>query len=312
MELSLLLMKQILSMALMILMGFTVVRAGILKTEQSSVLSALVIYLIAPCTEISAFQVEYNSDRLQGLVIATVAAAIAHLIFITLSRIFGDLLKLSSVERASMIYSNGANLIIPLVSALLGEDMVFYTCAFIAVQNTCMWTHGVCLMNKREKPSVKKILLNPNMIAIIAGAIMFFARISLPPIVDTTVANVAASLGAVCMFMIGMVMGGVNFKEAFSKLRLYGVCFGRLIAYPMIFIFLISLSGITRRIPEARQVLMITTMAACAPVAVSVTQFANLWGEGDDPKDAGSINVMSVLFCIVTMPFIIWIYQIIC
>ena len=58
--------------------------------------------------------------------------------------------------------------------------------------------------------------------------------------------------------------------------------------------------------------LMITTMAACAPVAVSVTQFANLWGEGDDPKDAGSINVMSVLFCIVTMPFIIWIYQIIC
>ena len=92
MELSLLLMKQILSMALMILMGFTVVRAGILKTEQSSVLSALVIYLIAPCTEISAFQVEYNSDRLQGLVIATVAAAIAHLIFITLSRIFGDLL----------------------------------------------------------------------------------------------------------------------------------------------------------------------------------------------------------------------------
>lgn len=208
MELSLLLMKQILSMALMILMGFTVVRAGILKTEQSSVLSALVIYLIAPCTEISAFQVEYNSDRLQGLVIATVAAAIAHLIFITLSRIFGDLLKLSSVERASMIYSNGANLIIPLVSALLGEEMVFYTCAFIAVQNTCMWTHGVCLMNKREKPSVKKILLNPNMIAIIAGAIMFLARISLPPIVDTTVANVAASLGAVCMFMIGMVMGG--------------------------------------------------------------------------------------------------------
>lgn len=108
MELSLLLMKQILSMALMILMGFTVVRAGILKTGQSSVLSALVIYLIAPCTEISAFQVEYNSDRLQGLVIATVAAAIAHLIFITLSRIFGDLLKLSSVERASMIYSNGS------------------------------------------------------------------------------------------------------------------------------------------------------------------------------------------------------------
>ena len=105
MELSLLLMKQILSMALMILMGFTVVRAGILKTEQSSVLSALVIYLIAPCTEISAFQVEYNSDRLQGLVIATVAAAIAHLIFITLSRIFGDLLKL--FERSEPDHSAG-------------------------------------------------------------------------------------------------------------------------------------------------------------------------------------------------------------
>ena len=53
-------------------------------------------------------------------------------------------------------------------------------------------------------------------------------------------------------------------------------------------------------------------MASVTGSAVSVTQFANLWGEGDDPKDAGSINVMSVLFCIVTMPFIFWIYQIIC
>ena len=107
-------------------------------------------------------------------------------------------------------------------------------------------------------------------------------------------------------------MGGVNFRQTFGKFRLYGVCFGRLILYPLIFIFLVRLSGITFRMEGIRQVLLVTMLAVCAPVAVSVTQFANLWGEGEDARDAGSINVMTVLFCIVTMPLMVWIYQAVC
>lgn len=44
----------------MILMGFIIVKAGIVKEEDSKVLSKIVLYLIIPCVIINAFQVDYT------------------------------------------------------------------------------------------------------------------------------------------------------------------------------------------------------------------------------------------------------------
>ena len=57
MHMSLLLMEQILELFLMILMGFIIVKAGIVTDEDSKVLSKIVLYLIIPCVIINAFQV---------------------------------------------------------------------------------------------------------------------------------------------------------------------------------------------------------------------------------------------------------------
>lgn len=55
MELSLLLMEQILSMAIMILMGFAIVRLGVVRSEDSGVLAAITLNVISPCVIINAF-----------------------------------------------------------------------------------------------------------------------------------------------------------------------------------------------------------------------------------------------------------------
>ena len=47
MELSILLMEQIAKLFIMIFMGYAVVKMGLLKDEDSKVLSTLVLYLIA-------------------------------------------------------------------------------------------------------------------------------------------------------------------------------------------------------------------------------------------------------------------------
>ena len=46
MQISILLMEQIFELFLIILMGFIIVKAGIVKEEESNVLSKLVLYLI--------------------------------------------------------------------------------------------------------------------------------------------------------------------------------------------------------------------------------------------------------------------------
>lgn len=60
MQISILLMEQIFELFLMILMGFIIVKEGIVKEEDSKVLSKIVLYLIIPCVIINAFQVDYT------------------------------------------------------------------------------------------------------------------------------------------------------------------------------------------------------------------------------------------------------------
>lgn len=55
MQISILLMKQILELFLMILMGYIIVKTGLLKDEDSKVISKIVLYLIIPCVIINAF-----------------------------------------------------------------------------------------------------------------------------------------------------------------------------------------------------------------------------------------------------------------
>ena len=69
MHMSLLLMEQILELFLMILMGFIIVKAGIVTDEDSKVLSKIVLYLIIPCVIINAFQVNYTPETVHGLLI---------------------------------------------------------------------------------------------------------------------------------------------------------------------------------------------------------------------------------------------------
>ena len=56
MQVSILLMEQIFELFLMIVMGFIIVKAGIVKEEDSKVLSKIVLYLIIPCVIIKLFR----------------------------------------------------------------------------------------------------------------------------------------------------------------------------------------------------------------------------------------------------------------
>lgn len=67
MHISILLMEQIIQLFLMIFMGFLIVKAKLLNSEDSKILSIIVLYLIIPCVIINAFQVDYTPQTVKGL-----------------------------------------------------------------------------------------------------------------------------------------------------------------------------------------------------------------------------------------------------
>lgn len=307
MDLSLLLIQQILKMFIMIVFGYLIVKSKIMKEEESKALSTITLYIVTPCAIISSFQIELTADKLNGLLLAGLGAIIVHIIYFILAGILKNVLHLTSIEEASIIYSNAGNLIIPLVSSILGEDWVLYTSGYMVVQTILLWTHAKAVVSGEKDFSIKKIIFNVNIIAIVIGLVLFLTGIRLPSVLQQAIDSVSLTIGPLAMFVIGMLIGNMNFKNIFSDKRTYMICFLRLIVLPLAVVIVLALSGLTMLHKDASQIFIITILAASAPTAATITQFAQIYNK--HPGYASVINVMSVIFCIITMPLMIMIYQ---
>ena len=82
MEISILLMEQIAELFLMILMGYIIVKTGLLKGEDSKVISKIVLYLVIPCVIINAFQVDYTSEKVKELLLVFAASVLLQVILL--------------------------------------------------------------------------------------------------------------------------------------------------------------------------------------------------------------------------------------
>lgn len=189
------LLQQIIVFFLMMACGFAVVKRGLIDAKSSKTLSVICIYIIMPCVMINAFQIEYSRSIRNGFLLAVAAAILIHILLLVFVQIIGRPLKLSVVEKESIIYSNSGNLVIPLVTVVLGEEWVIYASAFLSVQMILMWTHGQSLMEAKAGVNWKKILCNINLIAIILGIVLFFAQIRLPVILGNAMGQISATLG---------------------------------------------------------------------------------------------------------------------
>lgn len=308
MELSLLLMQQICQLFIMIFFGYLLVKSKTLKSEDSKVLSRVALFVVSPCAILTSFMIEFTPDKLFGLGIAVLGALIVHLIFIPLTTLLSKIFGFTPIEKATIIYSNSGNLIIPLVGALLGKEWVLYTSGYMMVQTVLMWTHAKSLVCNERNYELKKIFLNVNVIAVSVGIVFFLLQVQLPSLVITTIDRVGSMIGPLAMIVIGMLIGQMNLKDIFIEKRTYLISFMRLIVYPLIIILIFKLTGLTTLSSDANQIFMITVLAASAPAAATITQFAQLYNK--HPGYASVMNVMSVIFSIITMPLLIMLYQI--
>ncbi|MEI3266204.1 MAG: AEC family transporter [Frisingicoccus sp.] len=67
--------KKILSLFLMMVMGAILVRAKVIRVEDSRSISIISLYLITPCAIFSAFQMTYTPQILKSLILAAVSGA---------------------------------------------------------------------------------------------------------------------------------------------------------------------------------------------------------------------------------------------
>lgn len=308
MHISILLIEQIIQLFLMIFMGFLIVKAKLLNSEDSKILSIIVLYLIIPCVIINAFQVDYTPQTVKGLLIALVGSVMTQVILLIVVSILGRVFHLNEVEVASIYYSNSGNLIVPIVTFILGKEWVLYGCVFMSVQLVFIWTHCKKIISRESTYDWRKIVLNINMISIAIGIVLFLTRIHLPAIINNTLSAIGSMIGPASMIVTGMLFAGMDFKQIFANKRVYFVSFFRLIIVPVIALFLIKCSQLSKFSSNGNKLMMIVFLAIITPSASTVTQMCQVYG--NDSQYASAINVVTTLLAIVTMPLMVMLFQI--
>ena len=308
MEVSLLLMEQIAQLFIVLLMGYIVVKAKLLKPSDSKVLSVVFVYLIMPCVVLNAFQIDDTPEIRAGLLYSMAIAVGMHVVFLAFDTVIRKPLKLDAVERVNIIYSNAAALVIPLVQALLGSEYVVYSCAFVIVQLILLWTHASACLQGSTKLEWKKILTNVNLIAIVAGALLYLLHISLPSPIVSTLSSVGNMIGPMGMLLAGMAITEVPLKKVFCTLRNYLPVVLRLLVVPVIVLLLLRVVHAAGWISDGKAILMTVYLSAITPSCATVTSMAQLYNR--DAAHSSALYVLSTLLSIFTMPLMIGLFEV--
>lgn len=288
-------------------MGYAVVKAGLMKSSESKSVSVIMVYLVIPCVILNAFQVEYTPDVQKGLLLACAAAVAVHILFLLLTAILKKPLHLDVIERATIIYSNAGILVIPLVQELLGQEYVIYSSAYIAVQLILIWTHCKNMLCEEDKLEWKKVLLNVNIISIIAGVVLFIFRIQLLSGAQDVLNMMNNMIGPLGMLLAGMVIAEVPLKTVFTRKRSYLSAALRLFIYPVFVLILMKVLQTLASIQDSKQILLTVYLASITPACATVTSMAQLYDK--DAAYSSSLYVLTTLLSIATMPVMVGLFE---
>ncbi len=305
--LSLILAKKIFSLFIIMIMSMALVRFRILKAADSKIMSILLLYLFFPCVILESFQIDFTPEIQHGMLLSTGAAVVVQALLLFMGVALKKTLHLNAVEQCSVIYSNAGNLIIPLVVSVLGPEWVIYSSSFLAVQLVLFWTHMKSVMANEAHMDLRAVFTNANMLAIFAGLVLLFTGWRLPVPVNDALHSLGLVIGPSAMIIAGMLLGDMSWEKIKSYKRVPLVVFLRLIVMPLGVLVLLKYSGIASFSPHGTTILLITLLATATPSATTCVSMASLYD--NQPEYASVINVVTATLCTITMPAIVWLYQ---
>ena len=305
--LSLILLQQIAQLFIIIFLGWAIVKAGILKSEDSKTLSMVLLYIITPCVILNAFQIERTVDTVRMMELSLLSAVILSVLSIVLSGLLAKPFRLDIVETASVMYPNCTNMVIPLVIGAFGEDWVIYVTCYSMVQTILVWTHARILISGKRKISLRDLVCNVNILAIMLGLFLFVFQLRLPGVIQSAFSMAGDTIGPVAMLIIGMLMAGIDMQRLRSYRQIWKPVLLRLIVLPVILVCVAKYSGLAALAPHGETLIIISLLSVIAPSANIVPQFSQMFGR--DALYASLINTVTMLLCIITMPLMITLFQ---
>ncbi len=317
----------VLSLVILIIPGYLLVKTKLFGDKADAVLSSLVLYGCQPMLVFMSFQkTAFNSKIALNMLTVAGLAILVHLIMIGFVYLAvrtknADAKKKAKLNclRFSSMFSNCGYMGLPFLQSLFGDgnaEIIIYGGIIIAIFNILTWSIGVCMMTGDKKQiSVKKALLNPTVIAIFIGLAVFF--IAQKPIVNlapdgnvlddilTKLMQAFNYLGEMvtplAMIVIGVKLANQNLKSIFLDKWAYFNAFIKLVVMSVVAMLVVAFLPVDNAVKYA------VFFCLSMPSATNTVLFAVRFG--GDGNSASVFVLLSTLLSVATIPLMFLIFN---
>jgi predicted permease len=188
----------------------------------------------------------------------------------------------------------------PVIEAVFGKEGVFFASIFNVPVYFVVNSFAVMIISRGEQKggslSFRKVI-NPPMVALAAGFLMFVLSVKLPSALDAAVTMIGASTTPLSLILSGLLLANADFRSIFTNLKVFVTCAIRLLAMPAVMLLVMT------AFHAGRLELGIPVIIAGMPVAANVSILSEKYG-GNSLLGAQCV-FLSTLLSIITIPLVI-------
>ncbi len=226
--------SQVFTLFVFIAAGYTLAKTGIVKSENSKILSSLLVYVFSPCNGYYTFSQKFTADYIKEKYMLIVAGAILLIVFAVGMHFVGKLFSRDKYEQGiyeySLVLANFGYFGFAMTESLLGSAALMDFMMFTLPSQVYVYTYAYCTLTK-SKISLKR-LVNPVIIAFFLGGVVGISGVQLPAVIGSIAASGSSCMGPASMLLAGIVMSDFKPLSLITHKQTYMLSALRLLVIP--------------------------------------------------------------------------------
>jgi predicted permease len=291
------------TIALILALGFFLGKAKIIDTKFNKTLVNLLLMVFMPASLFVAFPSAFDQATSDMFFKGMLAGAIVMFSLVVVSRIvFNKYIykgELRYESQFAFIFNNATFLGYPIIASTFGQQGIIPYCGFIIAFNIALFSYGVFLFQRKVTAKLfLGIITNPNIIAVVAGMVLFMTGFKLPSFVMDAAQFTGNATTALSVICIGFMLSHAKFLKLLKKWRLILTAIVQLVLGPLI------TYGLLRALSFPDEVVYVCTLIQALPTATSLGLFAAKYG-GNDIESSELVTISTAL-SLGIMPLMVW------
>jgi len=305
-------LSNLVSLCLLMLVGYILRKARVITDEVNTGLSAILLKVALPCTIMMSMQREFSMDMLRdGLLVFAVALAM-HFITVGIGIVLTKLCRVQMNQRGiwlfALSFANVAYMGYPVIKAIYGDGALFYVAMNNVSFNLLFPTLGYAIivygMPKADKSAekaklsavIKRLAMNEALVATLIGLVMFVTSFRLPDMVGNALTMAGSLTTPISMMIIGGLLAKNDFRLVFGDAKIYSLAAMRLVLLPIAVLFILK--------PFVQNTMMLGVMTYLVAMPAGAVLGIVSVQKGADGFTASKIVFMTTVLSLLTIPLV--------